>query len=214
MTGCVVCEKLKEKKAIIIYEDENLVAILPSKPAVIGHIKVMPKQHAAKLEELPDNVVEELFFLSNFASSSIFDAVKAHGTNIILNEGDNPETHLCLDVMPRKEGDGLNFRWKTKQLSVDEMDDAYFKIKDKAFFVGRKEVEQKQPSQSLPSTSPKPIIISDKSTDIKSEKPEEKKEEDKSKNKIGEDKKEDDEVVRIPNEDKTNYLIKQLQRIP
>src|SRR4030043_2415716 len=96
---CVVCDKIAEKKALIVYEDDNLVAILPSKPAVPGHVKIMPKQHFTQLDEMSDELVEDLFFLANFASSAVFDALKAHGTNIILNETD---AHLALDVIPRK----------------------------------------------------------------------------------------------------------------
>jgi len=185
---CVICDKIKEKKALIVFEDDNLIAILPSKPAVPGHIKIMPKQHFTKLDELPDELVEELFFLSNFSSSAVFEAVKAHGTNIILNESDS---HLAVDVIPRKENDGLNFMWKPKQLSQVEMDEVHSKVKDKAFVINKndnKKLEPKLPPApaqlSQPAALPAP-------TDEKA-----------------------DEVLKIPKEDKTNYLIKHLTKIP
>jgi len=131
---CVVCDKISEKKAMIVYEDDNLVAILPSKPAVPGHVKIMPKQHFTQLDEMSDDLVEELFFLANFASTAVFEVAKAHGTNIILNESDN---HLAIDVIPRKENDGLNFLWKPKQMSPAEMDEVHSKITDKVFLVSR-----------------------------------------------------------------------------
>ena len=65
--ACVICDKIKEKKALIVYEDDSLIAILPSKPAAVGHIKIMPKQHFTRLEELSNDQAEELFFLANFA---------------------------------------------------------------------------------------------------------------------------------------------------
>ena len=171
--ACVICDKIKEKKALIVYEDDNLIAVLPSKPATIGHIKIMPKQHFTRLDEADDDLVEELFFLANFASSSAFEVMRAQGTNIILNENDN---HLAIDVIPRKENDGLNFMWKPKQIPPEEMDEIHNKIKDKGFGIGQQEEAEQRPAEVI----------------------EEKKE----------------EVIRIPDEEKTNYLIKQLEKIP
>jgi histidine triad (HIT) family protein len=175
---CAVCEKIKEKKALIVYEDDNLIAVLPSKPAVPGHVKIMPKQHFTKLEEMDDELVEQLFFLSNIASSAVFEALRAHGTNIMLNESD---AHLAVDVIPRKEGDGLNFLWKPKQLTPAEMDDIHNKINDKIFLIAKKEEEKEA------KLTPAPALIT-----------EEKKE----------------EIIKLPKEDKINYLIKHLTKIP
>lgn len=147
---CIVCDKIKEKKAMIVYEDDNYIAILPSKPAVPGHVKIMPRQHFTQLDEMSEELVEGLFFLANFASSAVFEVAKAHGTNIILNESDS---HLAIDVIPRKENDGLNFTWKPKQISPPEMDDIHNKIKDKAFVVGSKE-EPKQIIQEIEEKKP------------------------------------------------------------
>jgi histidine triad (HIT) family protein len=146
--NCVVCDKIKEKKAMIVYEDDNYIAILPSKPAVPGHVKIMPRQHFTQLDEMSEDLVEGLLFLANFASTAVFDAAKAHGTNIILNESDS---HLAIDVIPRKENDGLNFTWKPKQITPAEMDDIHNKIKDKAFLVGKKE----EPQQIIPEVTQK-----------------------------------------------------------
>jgi len=138
---CIVCNKIKEKKALIVYEDDNLIAILPSKPAAIGHIRIMPKQHFTKLEELGNDLVEDLFFLANFSSASVFETLQAQGTNIILNETDN---HLAVDVIPRKENDGLNFLWKPKQLTPEEMEETHRRIKDKTFVIGKEEEKEEQ----------------------------------------------------------------------
>ncbi|MBW2991053.1 HIT family protein [Candidatus Woesearchaeota archaeon] len=171
---CLICEKLKEKKALIVYEDDTLIAVLPSKPAAVGHIRIMPKQHFSKLEELDDDLVQDLFFLANFSSASVFEALQAHGTNIILNESDN---HLAIDIIPRKENDGLDFTWKPKQLTPEEMDETYNKIKDKAFVVGKAEQEPK------PAETPAEAV-------------------------------KEEEIIKIPEEEKTNYLIKHLEKIP
>lgn len=189
---------------MIVYEDDNLIVVLPSKPAILGHIKIMPKNHFTKLEELSDELVEELFFLANFSSSAVFEALKAHGTNIILTESDS---HMAVDIIPRKEGDGLNFLWKGKQLSVVDMDESYSKIKDNDFTLGKQDKDEElkvmpgapismkveAPIQKFP-----PAPKETKKLDAASGSKEEAKE----------------DVLKIPKEDKTNYLIKHLQKIP
>ncbi len=182
---CVVCDKIKEKKAMIVYEDDNYVAILPSKPAVPGHVKIIPRQHFSQLDEMSEELVEGLFFLANFASTAVFDAAKAHGTNIILNESDS---HLAIDVIPRKDNDGLNFTWKPKQLSPAEMDEVHNKIKDKAFLIDRKD-EFIQEAEKENSKEIIAEIEENKEGKVKEEKKDEKK-------------------------GKLSYLLKQLIKIP
>ena len=169
--ACVVCDRIKEKKAVIAYEDDEFIAVFPSKPAAAGHIRVMPKNHFSKIDELSDFLVQKLFLLANFCSSAVFDVFKCHGTNILINEGDD---HLCLEVIPRVDQDGINFLWNTKPLTPEEMDDAHNRLKDKCFSVG-KQVSSEQ----------KPVMVD-----------------------------ESDEIVKVPDEEKVNYLIKHLQKIP
>jgi histidine triad (HIT) family protein len=189
---CVVCTKIKEKKALIVYEDEVVCAVLPSKPAVMGHVKVYPKKHIATLEETDDNLLERLFFVSNLASSAVFEIMKAHGTNIMLSEG---QDHLAIDVVPRKENDGINVLWKPTQPSPQELDDVFSKIKDKAFGLGRKEekkvivVEDKLPIEKISDTVP------EKKEPEKKEQP-----------KAPEPKK--------PEGEKVNYMVKNIIKLP
>ena len=134
--ACVICEKIAEKKALFVYEDEQVAAIAPSKPAAPGHIRILPKQHYTKLDEMPDQLVERLFAVANQSSAAGFEVTGSHGSNIILNEG---AEHLAIDAIPRKENDGLNFTWQPKQLSQPDFDGVFSKIKDKAFGIGAKE---------------------------------------------------------------------------
>lgn len=157
--GCVVCEKIREKKAVFIYEDDLVAAILPAKPAALGHIKVYPKAHAEKLDGLPDDVVERIMLLASFSSAAAFDVLHAHGTNIILNESD---AHLAFDVMPRKENDGLDFSWKPREGNPSDLDAIHSKIADKAFGIGKNEkkpdvIELPQPDEKkAPAPNAKP----------------------------------------------------------
>ncbi len=203
MANCAVCEKIREKKARIVYEDEELIAVLPSKPAVLGHIKIMPKKHATRIDELSPELFQSMMFLSNFASSSVFDVFKAHGTNIILNES---EGHLAVDVIPRKDGDGMNFLWAPKQLAPEEFDTVMAKIKDKAFVIGKSE-------KKMPLFEEKKQILRISDEDIRPpEPPEPKVQTPQNPAAFG-----ISDAAPAPQgkkEEKVNYLLKNLQKVP
>jgi histidine triad (HIT) family protein len=125
MTECDICKILKHKDAFkLVYEDEICFAMIHESPAVLGHTMVIPKIHATIIEELEDHIAEHLFAIANKVSSAIFDTIGAQGTNILINNGldagqDLP--HLIVNVLPRKEGDNLNFEWEPKSAAPEEL---------------------------------------------------------------------------------------------
>ena len=125
MADCDICQILENKKAFkFIYEDELCFAILHESPTIPGHVLVIPKKHAAILEELDDNVVEHLYIISNKISTAIFDTLGAHGTNIILNNGTaagQELPHIVINILPRKENDNIKLEWQPKQVSDAEL---------------------------------------------------------------------------------------------
>jgi histidine triad (HIT) family protein len=123
---CNKCEQIKDSGRIL-YEDENAVAVLVSKATTKGHILVMPKKHVATIEELDENMVQHLFYIANYSASALFEVIGAQGTNIISEEGE----HFSLNVIARKQEDGLNFTWEPKQLPQPEMDSIISAIKSK-----------------------------------------------------------------------------------
>ncbi len=140
MSECQICLKIQEKKAMIVYEDDTFVAILPAKPATTGHLRIMTKNHSQKLDDISHETVQNLFGLANACSSALFDVTKAHGTNVILNESDS---HLSVDVLARKDGDGLNFLWPQTHPTPAELDSVFAKIKDNAYLINIKSEQQK-----------------------------------------------------------------------
>jgi histidine triad (HIT) family protein len=125
MTDCDICSILSNKDLFnFIYEDEVCFAILHESPAYPGHVLVIPKEHIPIIEEIDDKIVEHLFNVCNKVSTAIFETMGAHGTNIILNNGldaGQELAHLVINVIPRKEKDGLNFEWAPKKISADEL---------------------------------------------------------------------------------------------
>lgn len=158
--GCLLCEVVTGKKeARKIYEDEHATVILPDTPAVLGHVQVIPKKHVHSLKEITHDVATHLFWVSSFTASAIFEYLGVQGTNIILHDSLKGHEHLSLEVVPRKFDDELDLQWAPKELSEEENNQAFEKLKDKAFFIGKEKQEKKK----------EPIHIEKKHPEVKGE---------------------------------------------
>lgn len=147
--ACKICEIVEKKNVSVLYEDAVAMAILLKDEATaLGHIQVFPKKHVELLEQLDDEVVVQLFYIASYAATGVFEGLGAQGTNIILNngKGSNPKhNHVVINVLPRKEEDGLNFQWTPKQLKAEDFEELKKKIKDKTDFIGVKKDDKKAP---------------------------------------------------------------------
>ncbi|MCK5283399.1 MAG: HIT family protein [Nanoarchaeota archaeon] len=138
--SCVICQIIEGKVASKkIYEDDEIVAFLDFNGAAPGHTFVVPKKHYPIFEQIPDPLVGKLFSVSNKISTALFETLKVQGTNIFITNGVNAGqsvAHLVINVIPRKERDGINLQWKPKQLSEEEMSTIELKIKEGTRNVG------------------------------------------------------------------------------
>ncbi len=147
--ACETCDLIKGKKGLL-YEDEQMAILLAPKPAAAGHIILAPKKHAAILEQVPDFVVGKMFDKANKASIAVFETLGAEGTNIIANNGiaaGQTTNHFLLNVIPRKENDGLKLLWQPKQLSEEEMSTIELKLRDESKNIGVFEKEEEKPKE-------------------------------------------------------------------
>lgn len=151
MTECEYCQiaenKLNAKK---IYEDKEIIAALSQEPASLGHIIIFPKKHYPIIENIPDYEVARIFQIANMISSIAFEVLKMQGTNIIVNNGvaaGQEKAHFCIHIIPRREGDNLNFNWQPKQLDEEKMSTIELKIKDETKNIGEFEKEKQEPQK-------------------------------------------------------------------
>ena len=160
--GCIVCQlignKIPSKK---IYEDEFAMAVLDVNGSNPGHCFVMPKNHYPIIEQMPDIEIGRLFQISNKISSSIFESLGVQGTNIFVANGipaGQTVAHFIINVIPRKENDGINLQWQPKQLSEEEMSTVELKLKEQTKNIGHFEKEEKK---SAKIHSSKPVMLSE-----------------------------------------------------
>lgn len=131
---CDYCEIVKGKtKAEVIYEDDMMMAVIKDMAVFPGQICIFPKEHYTILELIPDPLVDHLFKVTNKIGIAVFESLGVQGTNIVVQNGTaagQTIPHFCINIIPRKERDGLNLQWKTKQLMEEEMDTAYLMLKE------------------------------------------------------------------------------------
>ena len=161
MEKCIVCQiasgRVPSKK---IYEDDLALAVLDVNGANPGHCFVLPKNHYPILEQVPDAEIGKLFQVANKVSTAIFESLGAQGTNIFVANGlpaGQTVAHFTINVIPRKENDGINLQWQPKQLSEEEMSTVELKLKDQAKNIGHFEKEKK--SQKI--EPQKTVVLSD-----------------------------------------------------
>jgi histidine triad (HIT) family protein len=176
---CILCNTVEGKtKLEKVYEDKELIAVVHPRGAAPGHVFVIPKKHYQIFEQIPDYEVSHLFNVVNKISIAVFEATGAAGTNIILQNGvaaGQEVPHVCVHIIPRTEGDDIDFQWEPKHMSQEEMSSVELKLKKAASDIGGFEKEKKK--------------------EIKVEKKQEKK-------------------ILTAEEEKENYMIMQLERIP
>lgn len=117
-----------------LYEDELLYVILMKQAAAVGHVKITPKKGVRFIDELPSNEVNHFFIVASKVASGIFEGLGAQGTNIIVNNGF--KEHFEIDIIPRSEGDNLNFQWKMDRASPEELDKIQKQMNQHTEYIG------------------------------------------------------------------------------
>lgn len=158
--SCLICQIAANKvPSYKIYEDDLTLAILDVNGANPGHCFVIPKNHYPIIEQVPDAELANLFTVANKISSAIFENLKVQGTNIFVANGipaGQTVAHFMINVIPRKENDGINLQWKPKQLSQEEMSTVELKLKEQIESVGVGKIEktEKPGTPQKPKTAP------------------------------------------------------------
>jgi len=114
-----------------IYEDDVCTAVLAD--AALGHIQVIPKKKVKEMHELEPKEVSHVFRVASYASTVIFETLQLHGTNILVN---TLKPQLVIDVLPRKQDDGLELQWERKPMQEEELAQVQKTIKDKTDYIG------------------------------------------------------------------------------
>ncbi len=161
--SCIICQIAANRiPSYKIYEDDLSLAILDVNGANPGHCFVIPKSHYPIIEQVPDGELAHLFTVANKISSAIFEKLKAQGTNIFIANGipaGQTVAHFVINVMPRKENDGVNLQWKPKQLTEEEMSTVELKLKENTEHAGIEKTVKAERQKPIQERAPRAAAV-------------------------------------------------------
>ena len=122
--GCVFCNMLAaikygvakgmsqaeaDRAAYIVYRGEHNFLVLNAFPYNSGHLMIVPYEHQAQLDTLPEPTALEIMRLARRAETALRSVYTPDGLNLGLNLGESAGAgvahHLHLHAVPRWSGD-------------------------------------------------------------------------------------------------------------
>jgi histidine triad (HIT) family protein len=120
---CAFCQiAKKEKDAYIVFEDQNTIGFLDSRPLFPGHVLLVPKSHYSQISQIPDEMIGKLFSNTKRLSIAVEKGLGSEGTFIAVNNKVSQSIpHLHIHIVPRKAKDGLKgFFWPRYKYQSNE----------------------------------------------------------------------------------------------
>ncbi|KAA0022434.1 HIT family protein [Antrihabitans cavernicola] len=114
MTSCIFCSIVAgDAPSTRVYEDDDILAFLDVRPILRGHTLVIPKTHAAQLDELDPELGARMFRVGHRLANAVrHSELAADGANLLVNDGKSAfqtVAHTHLHVLPRHNSDKLRF---------------------------------------------------------------------------------------------------------
>lgn len=120
--GCIFCKIVAGQiPCHKLYEDAHLLAFLDIGPLSRGHSLVIPKAHYATLDKMPDDLAASCAALLPRLSRALVAATGTGAWNVLQNNGSvsgQVVPHVHFHLIPRREGDGLGYRWPAGKLDA------------------------------------------------------------------------------------------------
>jgi histidine triad (HIT) family protein len=122
---CVFCKIARHQMpAEILYETNNVVAILDINPIHYGHALVIPKAHCVDLLHVRESDLHDVLHATQVVARAIVGSLKLDGFNIFSNNGriaGQSVFHFHMHITPRYPSDNIHFVLELKSYSGNAM---------------------------------------------------------------------------------------------
>ena len=112
---CPFCKIARhEIPAVVVQEDNDLLAIVDLYPATPGHILVLPKQHVENIYLMPADLGAHIMEAAVTVAKAVKQQLSPDGLNLIQsNELAAGQTipHFHLHIVPRYKGDPVTLQF-------------------------------------------------------------------------------------------------------
>ncbi|MBP7934982.1 MAG: HIT family protein [Phycisphaerae bacterium] len=120
--NCIFCKIVAGQiPALRVFEDDGTLAFLDIGPLAEGHLLVVPKEHYARVEDMPPDKMAALARHFPRLVRAVVGVTSAEGCNLLLNNepvAGQEVPHVHWHVIPRSAADGLGFRWKPSKYAT------------------------------------------------------------------------------------------------
>lgn len=124
---CIFCDIIDHKiPSSVVYEDDQVLAILDISQVTYGHTLVMPKKHVRNIIESDEETVLACVSAAKKLAGQIVKNTKANGVNVLTNCGEaagQTVDHLHFHIIPRyDENDALDLKFnESAKQDLDEV---------------------------------------------------------------------------------------------
>lgn len=124
---CVFCDIINHQiPSKVVYEDDDVLAILDIAQVTRGHTIVMPKHHVKNILEADAETVNKCMAVVHQLAKQISDNLHCEGLNILNNCNEvagQSVDHLHFHIIPRYgKNDPVTFAFgKSKEVDLDEV---------------------------------------------------------------------------------------------
>jgi histidine triad (HIT) family protein len=122
---CIFCKIVaREIPALIIEEDDDVLAFMDIAPATRGHALVIPKKHAADLWEIEPDQLAAVAKAAQRVAMRMRDRLAPDGLNLVNSNGPaawQTVFHFHVHVIPRYVGDPLRLPWTPAPGDMEEI---------------------------------------------------------------------------------------------
>ena len=117
--NCIFCKIIAGQiPCTKVYEDAACLAFLDIGPLAEGHVLVIPKAHAATLDQLSADQAAGMLRNLPALVQAVQAATGCEGTNVLQNNGKvahQAVPHVHFHIIPRRAGDEFHFNWPAGQ---------------------------------------------------------------------------------------------------
>ncbi len=116
MENCIFCKIVAGQiPSAKVYEDTDTFAFLDIAPAARGHCLVVPKVHAAHMDDAAPEMLASMMKTAKKVARAISSAQGNASYNLVLNNGKDAGQvvfHLHLHIIPRFANDHFIIDWE------------------------------------------------------------------------------------------------------
>ena len=116
---CIFCRIASgQVPAHTVYQDEHVLGFMDTSPLADGHLLVIPRDHYERITDMPPEAIGRLFAQAGRLGGALLQVTGTEGLNVLQNNGrvaGQAVMHVHVHLIPRREGDGLGYRWSAGQ---------------------------------------------------------------------------------------------------